>query len=115
MEKNPSKTVLETAVCKQTPLSALLTVKKPQPQNCVKIGKKQTRQQQTLKDRIRIIEIQMERKTSFVDDLIKNAQISGEDIMSTIPMCRSARILQKYGCLHTGHDQILTINDRWRY
>ena len=110
-----SKTGVETAICKQTPLSAILTVTKPQPPNCVKIEKKQIRQQQTLKDRIRIIEIQMERKTSFVDDLIKNAQISGEDLMSTIPMCRSSRILQKYGCLHTGHDHILTMNDRWRY
>ena len=92
-----------------------MTVKKPQPQNCVKKEKKQIRQQQSLKDRIRIIEIQMERKTSFLDDLIKNSTVSGEDIMSSIPMCRSARILQKYGCLHTSHDHVLTVNDRWRY
>ena len=92
-----------------------MTVKKPQPQNCVKKEKKQIRQQQSLKDRIRIVEIQMERKTSFVDDLIKNSIVSGEDIMSSIPMCRSARILQKYGCLHTSHDHVLTVNDRWRY
>ena len=55
-----------------------------------------------LKERIKIYEIHHNRAIDL--------SLSGSvDIMSNIPVCRSTKYLQKYGCLHT--DQVTS---RWR-
>ena len=59
------------------------------------------RQRQPLKERIKIFEIQLSR--SGVRDW------STVDMMSAVPLCRSTKYLQKYGCLHTD-----TVSNRWR-
>ena len=58
-------------------------------------------QRQPLKERIKIFEIQLSR--SEVRDW------STVDMMAAVPLCRSTKYLQKYGCLHT--DQVTS---RWR-
>ena len=59
------------------------------------------RQRQPLKERIKIFEIQLSR--SGVRDW------STVDMMSAVPLCRSTKYLQKYGCLHTD-----PVSNRWR-
>ena len=70
----------------------------------------QPEKRQSLKERIKLIEIQMGRHGTFVTDLIRQSEASGEDVMAGIVMCRSAKILQKYGCLHTAQP----VSDRWK-
>ena len=59
------------------------------------------KQRQPLKERIKIFEIQLSR--SGVRDW------STVDMMSAVPLCRSTKYLQKYGCLHTD-----PVSNRWR-
>ena len=69
----------------------------------------QSRQQFSLKERIHMIEVRMVPGNSFVSDLIKNSERTGDDLLSGITLCRSAKFLQKYGCLHTD-----PVGDRWK-
>ena len=65
---------------------------------------KNTREDQRLplKERIKVYEIHHK---SGVDPLL----CPGVDIISNVPLCRSTKYLQKYGCLHTDH-----VTNRWR-
>jgi len=51
-----------------------------------------------LKERLKLYEIQIAKSSNRVNDILNKAQ-SG-DILSSISVCKSARYLQKYGCLH---------------
>ena len=51
-----------------------------------------------LKERLRLYEIQIAKSSMRVNDMLSKAQ--PEDILAGIAVCRSARYLQKYGCLH---------------
>lgn len=68
------------------------------------------KEKQSFKQRIHLIEITMAKRSNFVDELIKNSDSKGEDILSNIVMCKSAKYLQKYGCLHSDHG-----SDRWKF
>ena len=59
------------------------------------------RQRQPLKERIKLFEIQLSR--SEVRDW------STVDMLAAVPLCRSTKYLQKYGCLHTD-----PVSNRWR-
>ena len=63
--------------------------------------------QQPLKERIKIYEIHLNRaqNSSSIDYWSR----SNVDIISTVPLCRSTKYLQKYGCLHTD-----PVSNRWR-
>ena len=64
---------------------------------------------QTIKERIALIEIQLNRTGTYVSDIIKQSEHSGSDVLAGISLCRSARILQKYGCQHRD-----PVGDRWK-
>ena len=82
-DRNPNKEVTAVISPQKQP---------PQPDN---------RQRQPLKERIKIFEIQLSR--SEVRDW------STVDMMAAVPLCRSTKYLQKYGCLHTD-----PVSNRWR-
>ena len=69
------------------------------PQN--NTGQSDAGQRQPLKERIKIFEIQLSR--SEVRDW------STVDMMAAVPLCRSTKYLQKYGCFHTD-----PVSNRWR-
>ena len=64
---------------------------------------KPVKQQQPLKERIKMYEIQLDRGRDWGRDW------SNVDIISSAPLCRSTKYLQKYGCLHTD-----PVSNRWR-
>lgn len=51
-----------------------------------------------LKERLKLYETQIAKSSMRVNEMLNKAQ--PEDILSGITVCRSARFLQKYGCLH---------------
>ena len=65
---------------------------------------------QTIRERIALIEIQMDRTGTYVADIIKQSEQSGADVLAGISLCRSARVLQKYGCQHRD-----PVGDRWKF
>ena len=58
-------------------------------------------QRQPLKERIKIFEIQLSR--------CEVREWNTVDMMAAVPLCRSTKYLQKYGCLHTD-----TVSNPWR-
>ena len=78
-----------------------------------KIGVKlhPTTERQSLRQRILNLELSFTKQNNFVDDLIKRSDsYYAEDILSGITLCKSAKYLQKYGCLHSDHGA-----DRWKF
>ena len=78
----------------------------------MKIIKKQpyceVNKQKSIKERVKII------KENMTKSLVLNAPLSLESrqksITSDIMLCKSARVLQKYGCLHKD-----PVNAKWRF
>lgn len=64
--------------------------------------------QKSLKEKVKIL------KENMTSSLVLNAQLFVESrqksIMSDIMLCKSARVLQKYGCLHKD-----PVNTKWRF
>ena len=53
-----------------------------------------------LKERLKLYEIQITKSSNRVNDILTKAHSGDIDILSGISVCKSARYLQKYGCLH---------------
>ena len=64
--------------------------------------------QKSLKEKVKIL------KENMTSSLVSNAPLLIEarqkSILSDIMLCKSARVLQKYGCLHKD-----PVNTKWRF
>ena len=62
----------------------------------------------SLKERVKILQENM--TNSLVSNALLFPESRQKSIMSDIMLCKSARVLQKYGCLHKD-----PVNAKWRF